>query len=200
MIKIKRFKKYYGNNKILDINYFHFHKDKSYLLVGKNGSGKSTLIKCILGINNITFGEIIVNANNIAYIPERYFFPEFCSIDKFLKNILYLYKKEQNIYLIEDYCERFKIDKTKKLNKLSKGMQQKVLIIQALIHDADFYIFDEPLNGLDDYSQKLFFEIIDELKQNKKSLIITTHYPALYGKNYDYYISINNGDIYNECN
>ena len=200
MIKINGFKKKYGDNLILDIDKFEFNEGKSYLIIGKNGSGKSTLIKCLLGINNISDGEIIINTKNIAYVPEKYFFPEFCTIDKFLYEILCLYQKEENFPLIDYYCTKFKLDKRKTLTKLSKGMHQKVLIIQSLIHDAKLYIFDEPLNGLDDYSQNIFFEIINNIKRNNKTLLITTHYPSLYGNKYDYYLKIENQRILYESN
>ena len=198
MIKISKFKKYYKNNLILDISEFCFIKNKSYLIVGTNGSGKSTLIKCIMGINQPTLGEIIVKTKNIAYIPEKYYYPEFCTINQFLKSILGLYNLEHNVYLIDYYCVRLNIDKNKIISKLSKGMQQKVLIIQALIHNADLFIFDEPLNGLDNQSQKIFFEIINEIKKNNKTLIITTHYPSLYKNSYDFYVTINNKGLFCE--
>jgi ABC-2 type transport system ATP-binding protein len=111
-----------------------------------------------------------------------------------------LYQKEENIPLIDYYCTKFKLDKRKTLTKLSKGMHQKVLIIQSLIHDAKLYIFDEPLNGLDDYSQNIFFEIINNIKRNNKTLLITTHYPSLYGNKYDYYLKIENKRILYESN
>lgn len=191
MIIINNFKKYYKNKLILDINQFHFNRNNSYLIVGYNGSGKSTLIKCILGINSITFGNIKVNTNNIGYVPEKYYFPEFCSIDKFLKTIMNLYQND-NYKQIDYFCDLFNIDKRKQISKLSKGMQQKVLIIQSLIHNADLFIFDEPLNGLDPSSQQLFFNIINNLKKENKTIVITTHYPRFYNNNYDYYIKIEN--------
>ena len=77
MIIINNFKKKYKDNLILDIDHFTFLKNKSYLIVGSNGSGKSTMIKCILGINKVSSGSITINTKNIAYIPEKYFFPEF---------------------------------------------------------------------------------------------------------------------------
>ena len=59
--------------------------------------------------------------------------------------------------------------------KLSKGMQQKVLIIQSLIHNADLYIFDEPLSGLDDQTKERFVNEIKKLRKNSKLIVISTH-------------------------
>ena len=77
---------------------------------------------------------------------------------------------------------------------------QKVLIIQSLIHDAHLYIFDEPLNGLDSRSQKIFFDIVDELKEKDKTVIITTHYPEFYGNKYDYTLRIEKKKLVYENN
>lgn len=198
MIKIKKVTKKYNNNLILDIESFSFEKGKSYMIVGNNGSGKSTLIKCILGINKINSGNVIINTKNIGYVPERYYFPDFCSIEKFLSSILELYSQENKDDLINYYCDLFSINKKKKLSKLSKGMSQKVLIIQALIHNPDLLIFDEPLNGLDPMSQKKFLHIVDELKEKGKTIIITTHYPSFYQNNYDYFVKIYNNSLYYE--
>lgn len=200
MIKVFNLIKTYKNNNVLNIDFFNFEKGKSYLLVGSNGSGKSTLLKCILGINNINNGKIEINTKNIGYIPERFYFPEFCSIEKFLNSILNIYNKMENNHLIYYYCQLFSLNETTFISKLSKGMMQKVLIIQSLIHDADLFIMDEPLNGLDNYSQKLFFRIIDDLKLNNKTIIIATHYPQFYNNNYDYILKIDNKEIIYENN
>ena len=142
MIEIKNLLKKYNDNLILDIPYFNFKSGNSYMVIGSNGSGKSTLIKCILGINKIDCGYVNIKTKNIGYIPEKYYFPDFCTIKKFLECILDLYDMDRNYNLIDYYCNMFSLDKTKTLTKLSKGMMQKVLIIQSIIHNSDLYIFD----------------------------------------------------------
>ena len=87
MIEIKNLIKKYKDNLVLDIPYFKFKNSCSYMVLGSNGSGKSTLIKCMLGINNINNGIINVHTNNIGYVPEKYYFPEFCTINKFFNSI-----------------------------------------------------------------------------------------------------------------
>lgn len=200
MIEIKNLMKKYNNNIILDIPYFNFKSGNSYMVIGSNGSGKSTLIKCILGINKIDNGYVNIKTKNIGYIPEKYYFPDFCTINKFLECILELYNMDNNYNLIEYYCNMFNLDKNKYLSKLSKGMMQKVLIIQSIIHNSDLFIFDEPLNGLDTKSQGLFFGIVNELKSKGKTIIITTHYPEFYNNKYDYRLKLNNKKLsYESC-
>lgn len=200
MIVIKNLMKKYKNNLVLNIPYFNFKSGNSYIIIGSNGSGKSTLIKCLLGINKIDSGFIDLRTNNIGYIPEKYYFPDFCTINKFLQCILDLYDLQKNNILIDYYCNKFSLDKNKSISKLSKGMMQKVLIIQSLIHDAHLYIFDEPLNGLDSKSQKVFFDIVDELKEKDKTVIITTHYPEFYVNKYDYTLRIEKKKLVYENN
>lgn len=200
MIEIKGLIKKYKNNLILDIPYFKFKSGCSYMVIGSNGSGKSTLIKCMLGINNIDCGHIGINTKNVGYVPEKYYFPDFCSVNKFLKCILELYGLEINCLQIDHYCNIFNLDKYKSLNKLSKGMLQKTLIIQSLIHNSDLFIFDEPLNGLDTHSQLKFINIIEELKSKGKTIIITTHYPEFYQNKYDYTVRLSNRNLKYESN
>lgn len=200
MIEIKKLIKKYKDSLILDIPYFKFKSGCSYIVVGSNGSGKSTLIKCMLGINKIDYGYVKLYSKNIGYVPEKYYFPDFCKIKKFLECILELYDLKHNNYLIDYYCNLFSLDKNKNINKLSKGMMQKTLIIQSLIHNADLYIFDEPLSGLDTKSQKKFLEIVNELKYIGKTIIITTHYPEFYTEKYDYSVRLKDRKLIYESN
>ena len=73
---------------------------------------------------------------------------------------------------------------------------QKVMIIQALINNADVFIFDEAMNGLDKLNQDKLIEIIKILKRSNKTIIITSHYPDFYDECYDYIITLSKGKIY----
>lgn len=195
MITLENVIKKYGNKEVLNIPYFKFEQGKNYLLIGSNGSGKSTLIKCILGINTLTEGKIKICEKNIGYIPEKVFSADFMKVNEFFKNICSLYNCLFDDKIIANYCLMFNIPRYIKLTNMSKGMLQKVMIIQALIHNSNLYIFDEPLNGLDKASQISFLEIVNELKKSNKSIIICTHYPQFYDINFDYKITIEKGNI-----
>lgn len=195
MIIINDLKKYYKNNLVLDINYFRFEKGKTYLLLGSNGSGKSTLVKSIIGLINYQ-GEIIKNSKYIGYVPER--FPEISLIKaKTLFDNLTL-EKQKTIReeIIGQFSNFFDLNINKKICSLSKGNMQKVMIIQALINNADVFIFDEAMNGLDKLNQKKLIEIIKILKKSNKTIIITSHYPDFYNECYDYIITMSKGKIY----
>lgn len=197
------YKSYHKKEILKNINYI-FESHKCYLLVGNNGSGKSTLIKIMCKINNPTKGKVIVSSEKVGYVPERITFPEYIRVIDFLMNIGNI-KKLQEEKLndkINDYLIKWNIEdiKNKKLGELSKGMLQKVLIIQALLQNERIYIFDEPLNGLDQKSRSIFFKEIKELKQNGSLIIISSHYPKSYLKSTDYILRIVRGEIHEKAN
>ena len=190
-LKVYNLKKYYKKRLVLDIDYLHFQKGKVYLLVGFNGSGKSTLLKSILNIIDFQ-GEIVVSSNKIGFLPER--FPEvsYISALAFLRGL----KIDENEDKIFKYALLFNLDLHLSISNLSKGNLQKVMIIQTIINDADILIFDEPLNGLDPKMQNVFLNIIKELKNENRCIIITTHYQKYYEDILDEIIYLENGEIY----
>ena len=195
MIIIENLKKYYKKNLVLSIDYFNFKKGKTYLLLGSNGSGKSTLVKSIIGLINYQ-GEIIKRCNYIGYVPER--FPEISLIKSktLLDNLMIVSKKTIGGEIISQFSNFFELDLNKKICALSKGNMQKVMIIQALINNAEVFIFDEAMNGLDKLNQRKLIEIIKVLKQSNKTIIITSHYPDFYNECYDYIVTLVKGKIY----
>ena len=199
MIEIINLKKQYGHNLVLDIDYFKFEKGKCYLLIGSNGSGKSTLIKTLLKVNLCDYGTIKINTTNIGYVPEKFYFPDFCSINNFLLSISSLYNLENNQLVINSYCERFSLNKNMKVSKLSKGMAQKVLIIQSLIHKASLFIFDEPINGLDPEAIKDIRDTILRFnKERNVTFLIASHLLSELTKIATVYGIITNGILVEE--
>lgn len=194
MIIINGLKKYYNKNLVLEIDNFHFLKAKSYLLLGSNGSGKSTLIKCIIGLINYQ-GNIKRNYSRIAYVPER--FPEISLIStkSFLDNLMLDGEKSIRGEIIGLFSNYFTLDTKKKICNLSKGNLQKFVIIQALINNADVFIFDEALNGLDKINQSKFIGLINLLRRCNKTIIITSHYEYYYHDCFDFKIVLKNGCI-----
>lgn len=182
IIEINNLTKYYHFNLVIDNISFIFKKAKTYLIVGANGSGKSTLIKIILSFVKATTGYIYLHEDSIGYVPEKAIFPEMISINDFLSNLALIRKMDivdANIQ-INNKLSEWELDGNKRMDKLSKGMTQKVLLIQALLHKPNLYIFDEPLNGLDAYSRIKFIKEIKLLQLQRKSIIIVTHYKDYY--------------------
>ncbi len=201
IIELINVSKSYKSPVLTDLNYI-FLGSKTYLIVGENGSGKTTLIKLILGLINPTTGRLNKTTNNISYIPDYLHFPEYLKINMFLYNLGLIYNLDQSILKekINYFLDAWSLDGNYKIKELSKGMKQKVLIIQALLKDGDIFIFDEPLNGLDVDIQGLFFLELKKLRNKKKTIILITHNVNEYNGLYDYKLRIINGRLNEEFN
>lgn len=151
---------------------------KYNFLVGQNGTGKSTFIKCLLGEVKYD-GTIDLSNLKIAYAPERINLPDYISVTNFLTLLARI--DDHNLASIKGkikyYLKNFNLEQYEKIPicKLSQGNRQKIILIQALMTEGDIYIFDEPLTGLDENSQKVFIEELKKKKSEKKLIIISTH-------------------------
>lgn len=159
-------------------------KGEITLLLGLNGAGKSTLIKCICGLykfeGKITVAGYACTSTEakrlIGYVPETPALYDYLTVAEHLDFIERAYKCK-NPDLKNELLEAFELkDKANKLAKeLSKGMQQKLSVCCALMHNPEMIIFDEPMVGLDPYAIKTLKQIFLELKQRGKAVIISTH-------------------------
>lgn len=161
--------KKYGKKTIFQNFNLTIDNSKINFLISPNGVGKSTLIKTILKLTNYK-GIINKNYNKVAYCPEKVILPSFLKVIEFLK--LFDIKEDK----IEYYLTKFKINPAARIGELSKGMHQKLIIIQTIAVDVDGYFFDEPLNGLDSESQIVLMEELYKLYKLKKLIVIASHY------------------------
>jgi ABC-2 type transport system ATP-binding protein len=156
-------------------------------LLGPNGAGKTTSIRMIVNITAPDSGTIELFGrkidselqNRIGYLPEeRGLYRKMKVVDQLrffaeLKNV-----RGRNVEAkIDEWLARVKLSewKTKKSMELSKGMQQKIQFITAVLHDPELLILDEPFSGLDPVNVELLKEIVLELKRNGKTIIFSTH-------------------------
>lgn len=182
-IEVSNLYKSYGKKEVLkDVN-LKITNEKYNFIVGSNGLGKSTLVKCLNGIINYE-GYINNKTYNISYCPDKVNLPDYIT----LYNFLYLLGKTNKIPIkdlttrLETLIEKFKISEYKNtpIIKLSKGTRQKILIIQCLLKESDVYIFDEPLNGLDESTKNIFMDELKKLKALEKLILIITHNVNVY--------------------
>ncbi|WP_010098125.1 ABC transporter ATP-binding protein [Ornithinibacillus scapharcae] len=177
--------------KLLDEVSFTLNAGKVTALVGHNGAGKSTLMKTIMGIQEKTAGEIIIQQSfdqdndfleykrRIAFIPEEpMLMSELTAMQHFqLYGKSYQVEESELINRIERYVEGFELQG--KLNEfpesLSKGMRQKVQTICAMIPDVPLLLIDEPFMGLDIYAVDYFEEMMKEKIERGTSILLTTH-------------------------
>ena len=186
IIKVDNVIKKFGSEIALNNVSIEFERGKIYGIVGRNGSGKTVLFKTIIGFLKPTSGRIIVDgreigrdtdfADQIGIIIET---PGFLSAYSGYKNLEYLAsikniigKKE-----IKESMERVGLDPNskKKVGTYSLGMRQRLGIAQAIMENPDILILDEPMNGLDNQGVKEVREILLNLKEEGKSIILASH-------------------------
>ncbi len=181
-IEIKNLSKAYGKKTVLkDIN-LNIPNGKIVGLLGKNGAGKTTLIKLMNDLLTPTTGEILINGNKIgvetkkiiSYLPERTY------LNKQMK-------VSEVISFFEDFYDNFDAKKAKKLlkdldldinqnlSKMSKGMQEKVSLVLVMSRNADLYILDEPLGGVDPATRDYILDTILSNFNENATVIISTH-------------------------
>lgn len=187
MLEIRNINKSYGKKKALQSCQLIANKHDIVGVLGHNGCGKSTLFKSIMGLIEVDSGEIYFNhrlcnfeeRKSFGYMPEqRSLFLDLTLYEqlKFLAELKDIYNEEFD-HRVDSFIERFDLKDKKHtaISKLSKGQQQKVQLIAAMIHDPDVLILDEPLNGLDFYSVQL---VMNELKIQAslgKIILISSH-------------------------
>ncbi|MFB0518210.1 MAG: ABC transporter ATP-binding protein, partial [Acidobacteriota bacterium] len=158
-----------------------------YGLLGPNGAGKTTTIRMILNIIYPDEGDISIFGHHISeevkdkigYMPEErglYTKMKVSELLLFMAEIKAVPKAEAK-KRVSYWLERLELaDRTdRKVEELSKGMQQKVQFISTVLHDPDLIIFDEPFMGLDPINTDLLKGIIVELKKRGKTIVLSTH-------------------------
>ena len=205
-LEINHVSKTYGTKKVLNDISIKVPEKSIYGLLGPNGAGKTTLIRILNQITMPDTGEVLLNGNplkpsdiaNIGYLPEE----------------RGLYKKmkvgEQAIYLaqlkgmsrreaekrLRQWFMKFEIASwwDKKVEELSKGMQQKVQFIVTVIHEPKLLIFDEPFSGFDPINVNLLKHEILELRDKGATILFSTHNMASVEELCDNIMLINKGE------
>lgn len=199
IIEINKINKKFGKTGVLYDLSVSFECGLCYMIIGANGVGKSTFLKCLLGISKINSGMIKRNYNKLGYVPEKIILPSNVRVVDFL-NLLGLLKgmTEEEVKIKLDFeLNRWNLveKRNSKIGSLSKGMTQKIVIIQALLNNPNLIVLDEVLNGLDVGMQKMLFGIIKEMKKRGATIILTSHYPKQYNEVVDEVLEINAGKI-----
>lgn len=173
MIELKNISKRYGKNGVFDINLKIGPKEKVGI-VGKNGSGKTTILSILAKLIKPSTGDFFCNDTILGYMPHE---TEYFLNDNPYLSLLFFAKlasvKEPNIK-VTDILEKVGLSENSKKNirKLSNGMKKSLGIAQAIIHDPNTLILDEPFNGLDYYSKIKMRHII---RSFDGCLIISSH-------------------------
>lgn len=199
-LEVKGLHKKYGEKTVVDNLSFSLKEPGVYALLGTNGAGKTTSIRMILGMLSKDGGEVFWNGapmnaleTNIGYLAEeRGLYPKYKLMDQLMyfaklkkvpsdvakERILYWAKKLQVEEYIYPAKKGKKIEKDKTADQLSKGNQQKIQLMAALLSDPEIIVLDEPLSGLDPVNTDLFKGIIREVIAQGKYVIMSSHQMA----------------------
>lgn len=178
--------KSFAGKKVVDNISLTLDRPGVYGLLGTNGAGKSTTIRMLLGIITKDSGEITWNDKpvtrkdvNFGYLPEeRGVYPKVKIIDQLLYFAeLKGMERPQALAAIQKWAKKLKVEEYLDLQaeKLSKGNQQKIQFMTAVIHDPDLVVLDEPFSGLDPVNTEILKNIIIDLVKADKFVIMSAH-------------------------
>jgi ABC-2 type transport system ATP-binding protein len=206
ILELHNLKKYFATQKAVDDISFNIGKGSIFGLLGPNGAGKTTLLRMITGIFYPDSGQILLNGKafdpvkdvgSIGYMPEE----------------RGLYKKmkigEQAVYLaqmkgmgkheatakVKEWFVKFEMQTwwNKKVEDLSKGMQQKMQFVTTVLHSPDLIILDEPFSGLDPVNANLIKDEIFNLAKGGSTIIFSTHRMEQVEEICDHIVLVNKG-------
>lgn len=186
MLKVENLSKSFGDLLALNRSNFEVKDGELFGVIGQNGAGKSTLFRCIMNFYSKYDGNITYNGKKFSKVPlEKIgFLPEERSLDpkrKVEDQIRYFAKlnKMKNISdeKLKEWFDYFEIDGklSSKIKELSKGNQQKVQLLCALIYKPEFVILDEPFSGLDPYNIRLLEKIIKDVNKEGTTIMFSSH-------------------------
>lgn len=202
--------KKFGEQTALNAINIEINSNEIIGLLGPNGAGKSTLMKSVAGVLKIEEGEIIFNGKDIreneietkkkiGFLPENNPLYSEMYVKEYLNFVADLHKisKER----IDEVIDLVGItpEKSKKISQLSKGYQQRVGLAQAILHQPDLLILDEPTNGLDPNQIIEIRNIIKEMGK-EKTVILSTHIMQEVEALCSRVILIHQGNIVQDCN
>lgn len=188
VIKLENVEKAFGSVKAVNGLSFEVNKGEITGFLGANGAGKTTTIKMLLGFFPPDSGSVLVDGANpalaetrktIGYMPETAWYYPWLKVYELLNFYggLCGMSKKEIAPRARELVERVGLTGTENrlLKTYSKGMMQRVGIAQALLHDPDLYILDEPFTGLDPLARIQFRDLMGDLRRRGKTILFSSH-------------------------
>ena len=207
IIEIKDVTKKFSNQLALDGLTLDIPEGRIFGLLGPNGAGKTTLIRILTHITMPDSGQVLFHGHpleakdveNIGYLPEeRGLYKKM----KVSEQVVYLARlrgltKQEATRRLKEWFVRFGIDSwwNRRVEELSKGMQQKIQFIATVVHQPDFLIFDEPFSGFDPVNAETLKQEILRLKEQGATVILSTHNMASVEEICDEIALVNHGKL-----
>ena len=187
MLEVKNIVKKYGTNTAVNNLSFTVDDGEIFGLLGENGAGKTTTFRIIMGLLEPNSGNVLLNhekidyskTDKIGFVTEERSLLTKLSVQEQIEFYATLkgMEKQEIDKRLDQWLEKFEITsyKNRKIKELSKGNQQKIQFISAVIHEPKLLILDEPFTGLDPINVKLMKEAIIDLKNKGCSIIFSSH-------------------------
>ena len=207
LLEIKNLSKSFNNKEILkDIN-IKISRGKIIGLLGKNGAGKTTLIKLINDLLTPTTGEILINDKKIgvdtkkviSYLPERTYLNKQMKVSEVINYFKDFYE-DFDEFKAKKLLKDLDLDINEHLTKMSKGMQEKVGLVLVMSRNAELYILDEPLGGVDPATRDYILDTILSNFNENASILISTHLISDIERILDEVIFIDKGKVVLQSN
>ena len=206
ILELRNIEKSFGEKNVLTGVSFKAEGGKAFGLLGRNGAGKTTSIRILMNVFPANSGEVLIDGQSInydkiaiGYLPEeRGLYPKKLIIDQLtyfaeLKGM----SKKAAVKSIDYWLERLGMTeyRNKRLDTLSKGNQQKIQLITALVHDPDIVILDEPFSGLDPVNAMLLKDVVKEQIAKGKIVLFSSHQMSYIEEFCDSIAILNNGVV-----
>ncbi|MCI6925603.1 MULTISPECIES: ABC transporter ATP-binding protein [Butyricicoccus] len=194
--------KRYGNKTALDNVTLALERGRIVGLLGPNGSGKSTLIKLANGLLTPTAGEIRIAGNlpgaethaKVSYLPERTYLSDWMTADDLLKFFATFYE-DFNLDKAAQMLTHLGIQPKDSLKTMSKGTKEKIQLVVVMSREADLYLLDEPIGGVDPAARDYILNTILTNYNENSTVVISTHLISDIEKVLDDVIFLNRGQI-----
>ncbi len=183
LLQIKNLVKHYPSVKAINGINLTLKTGICFGLLGPNGAGKTTTIEIVEGINHATSGEILYKGKPIGdrfrkeagIMFQSTALQDYITVRETLEMFSSLYPKHADLDNLIKRCNLTEyIDQDNR--ELSGGQRQRLLLAIALVNDPDIIFLDEPTTGLDPQARRNFWDLINEIKEEGKTIILTTHY------------------------
>ena len=205
-LEFKNIEKSFREKQVLKGVSFEAESGKTFGLLGRNGAGKTTSIRILMDVLHSDNGEILIDGKSIdyskikiGYLPEeRGLYPKKTIFEQlmYFSTLKGMSKKDAKTS-IDNWLKKLEMTeyKNKKLSTLSKGNQQKIQLITALVHNPDIVILDEPFSGLDPVNAILLKDIVKEEADNGKVVLFSSHQMSYIEEFCDNLAILNNGKV-----
>ncbi len=207
VIEIKHLVRKYGHTDAVNDLSLRVRRGQCYGFFGRNGAGKTTTIKCLLNLLRPTSGEVrvfgadpqsdeVAVKSRLAYVPDSVAFHPWMTVRDVL-DYLASFRQRWNHHTEHELLAQFRLDKSKKVNALSKGQRTQLALVGAICAEPELLVLDEPTSGLDPIVRREFIQTVigayQEADPGNRTVFVSTHLISEFEGLIDEFTIIENG-------